>query len=84
MHEEFAKSSNGNRKEEIQSLLNTTKLSAQFIGKQAGGMKFRQRHCSSRHHQGRRFILVDWSCSLFRRGAGSQIGRKTLLFIQPY
>ena len=40
MHEEFAKSSNGNRKEEIQSLLNTTKLSAQFIEKQAGGMKF--------------------------------------------
>ena len=40
MHEEFVKSSNGNRKEEIQSLLNTTKLSAQFIEKQAGGMKF--------------------------------------------
>ena len=40
MHEEFVKSSNGNRKEEIQSLLNTTKLSAKFIEKQAGGMKF--------------------------------------------
>ena len=40
MHEEFANSSNGNRKEEIQSLLNTTKLSAKFIEKQAGGMKF--------------------------------------------
>ena len=40
MHEEFAKSSNGKRKEEIQSLLNTTKLSAKFIQKQAGGMKF--------------------------------------------